>query len=527
MHIYRTFLSLLLLGVTCQLSAQFASNSPQLEVILEELKPFVACTEKVRVMQVKGRKKISYFDSSSLTIYVEEAAIKVAKSFKDKKKIKGALAFLVGHELAHFSQGCRVGVFPSVSFVQNQPLSSEKIEVEREADVYGSFFVYAVGEKDLDFIAEFLEKLYAEYKLESLNNPDYPSLKERIEIGISACHTASRLADVFEMGQYLMALGQYSVALECWEYLAQYLRYPELSYNLGLANFMLASKDSPYTYPLLLAKNPIDRGSLGMQKKTSKDYIESAIYHFSEGIKQQHPFQAQLGLSCTYIEGGQYDLARKALNSAKSMIDTVGKKQGDEKALILIAEAILAARTKKDNIARQELRKSILLATKYRKIVRYWCNCNRDILDGKPSRCFLFDPGGSQNTAYSVDDININKLEQPHSFRYDLPLTFNDQTATSRLKYRSLPNSSYYYYNQQGRSTIVLQRISNRKKSYKGLSINSSRSKVETLLGKASDSFRMFDGSYFVSFASDRILFKFSKYDLVQEWAFYGRSAIP
>jgi tetratricopeptide (TPR) repeat protein len=157
-----------------------------------------------------------------------------------------ALAFLLGHELAHYyANHGWVGDFgqQNADLEVGQALQEysaiRKIEVETEADYFGGFFGYVAGYRTLEVVPQLLTSIYAAYGLQE-NLEGYPSLAERQQIAQRSAEKVQLMIPVFEAGHRLLLLRQYSAAAQCFDHLSLTFPSREMLNNAGVARALRA-----------------------------------------------------------------------------------------------------------------------------------------------------------------------------------------------------------------------------------------------------------------------------------------------
>lgn len=153
-----------------------------------------------------------------------------------------AIAFLLGHELAHYYlRHGWVGDFGN-AFVSHDmgkkalkvASYEEVVKCEAEADYVGGFYGYLSGYDTFGMAPRVLNLIYSAYHLsEKLVN--YPSLIERKAIALKAEGNLRQIVPVFEVANRLLLLEQYEAAARLYEYLSQVFPSREMFNNAGVA----------------------------------------------------------------------------------------------------------------------------------------------------------------------------------------------------------------------------------------------------------------------------------------------------
>jgi len=208
---------------------------------------------------------------------------------------KDALAFLLGHELAHFY--CLHGWtadFASHSecdfrkVVENVTAKQVDGYNEGQADHFGSFFAYLAGYDIQTVIEPILDLIYKELNLDvNAINYGYPKLEDRKSIAKQAIVLLQNDVAVFQAGIKLLTIGQYQQAQWCFDYLAKDYTSREIIMNAGVARVLQATKlfnsrdvrNYPwcqYDYPFVIASKSGTEGRnvRGFASTTENDKIK-------------------------------------------------------------------------------------------------------------------------------------------------------------------------------------------------------------------------------------------------------------
>jgi hypothetical protein len=156
-----------------------------------------------------------------------------------------ALAFLLGHKwTGDFSRGfADLEVGRTLKSLQDN--RKKLIEIETEADYFGSLYSYIVGYGVADVVGPILGKIYADYGLDE-NLEGYPSLDERQIIAQRSQENLRRTIPIFEAGNRLLLIRRYEEAAHCFEFSARGLRIghplPQLNAAYGPPDHLIASR---------------------------------------------------------------------------------------------------------------------------------------------------------------------------------------------------------------------------------------------------------------------------------------------
>jgi len=217
-------------------------------------------------------KKVAAYVPSKNTIYIDEKVYGICRSFG--RDSLSALAFIIGHELAHaFQSEIRENKFRT-NFLAYDKNYSLDIQVEKVADIQGIFNAYVAGYNVMTVTPLLIDQIYTEYGLKGKNLPGYPSLEARKGSCAEALAVAENLIDVFEASNYLLVIGKPSLAGTGYEYILQYYQGREIYNNIGLS-YALSAQDywdpatDHFLYPMEADwQSKIDRSvsARGMEK---------------------------------------------------------------------------------------------------------------------------------------------------------------------------------------------------------------------------------------------------------------------
>lgn len=277
---------------------------------------------------------VAKYSPGSHKIVIEQKAIDLCKDFGDKDD--DALAFILGHELAHAFQG-HLDHSEETSFLAyNKAYSTStksKVDVklkEGEADVFGSFGAYLAGYEIHKVFPDLINTIYSTYGLTDKILPQYPSKSVRNKSAKKMMTKLDSLVHLYDLANYLSLSGNYVEASACYNEVGQSYKGIELTNNKGINNLLEALNMSklnsePYFYPLELDLN----SRLHKAKRTS-------------ATKDLNP-QEQMLFNFLLIDAIQaftecIDMDPNYLPSYVNMICALGIENEAEKALDFINE---------------------------------------------------------------------------------------------------------------------------------------------------------------------------------------------
>jgi tetratricopeptide (TPR) repeat protein len=194
-----------------------------------------------------------------------------------------ALAVFLAHELVHCYEKHDWEEHFGFEFAGQKMTTNIKdnqIEDETQADYLGGFLAYQAGFKTFGVMSQFLEKVYAAYDLKDENLKNYPTLKERKGIADTSEIKLNALIELFEMGNFLVAIEQYDDALEYYDKVVENFQSRELYNNIGVVATLTAMSKFPvselkYGFPVELDVR--SRMNSGTRGQTDKEYREEKL----------------------------------------------------------------------------------------------------------------------------------------------------------------------------------------------------------------------------------------------------------
>ena len=275
----------------------------------------------------------AYMSEESITIeYKLINLFCVEDNFEDK------IAFILSHELAHYylQHGWMLNTGLSYASTVGKSLKyksydlEEIKEAESQADIYAGFYGKIAGYKTLQFAEYTLNSVYESYNLpRSLKK--YPSYDERVKIINDKKDQANNLATVFEIGNILIKLEKYDLAIDAFRViLASKFNSREIYNNLGLSYLMYGisiseDKLSKLIYPVYIDFQT--RATVSKTRSTLNDSPEKMI------LKAKNYFERSINLDSDYIPAMQNLFVSKMLleKSAKSREVLVEEIQNNSK----------------------------------------------------------------------------------------------------------------------------------------------------------------------------------------------------
>ena len=255
---------------------------------------------------------------------------------------ENALAFFLGHELAHYHSNHEMknhyvrGFHEDMKGVAFKHVTSSHLpnvkkevtkalftsltqETEREADLEGGFLAYMAGYKTLNIGERLLKGSYAIYGLDTAAS-NYPSLSERIRIVNNTEKQLEDLINYFETGNLLIAIGEYEDALLYYQKVLLNFKSREIYNNIGVLyalNFLNKVRQDKFRYNFPLELD-LDSRLSSRDIPTNEELNEwllKAIENFDHAIAKDENYPiAQLNRACVHL--------LRAMNAKPSLVQT-------------------------------------------------------------------------------------------------------------------------------------------------------------------------------------------------------------
>ena len=278
---------------------------------------FLYFKPKLKIQDTKN--KVAAYLPGSRTIILELTTYEICQAMG--KDSLHALAFIIGHELAHSYQADVHKMGDGTNFLSYSDHIHTSVREEKTADIQGAFMAYLAGYRTNRIIATVIRSIYEEYDLVRKKLSKYPSLESRLATAEEVEEKVEELIQLFESGNYLTALGQYNFAAAAYGYIDKYYQGQEIFNNRGVnlllhaMNFTDKNVDF-YLYPLeietetRLAK-PLARGGLNDLTPTEMAYrldvVNQAIEQFEIAKKLNFGcYSCDINLMCAYNLRGDY-----------------------------------------------------------------------------------------------------------------------------------------------------------------------------------------------------------------------------
>lgn len=243
--------------------------------------------------------RVASYDPLHNHINIERPALKVCQQFGLERK--SALALLIGHELGHFLFAKRDHQTENAGFFCSGTQ-------EQQADILGVFLAYLARNDRLDdLVPVFIEKIYDIYvHAQKSYSAGYEPLKRRKLIAENVKQKAAQLRLCFLTGNYLIAAGEYELALDCYSFIEPYYKAREIAINQGLCKLLLAKNISNdgYFYPFhFISETQLDGIKVTTTDSEKQQLIDEAIHFFktAKRFKGGSDFAADIDILCASI----------------------------------------------------------------------------------------------------------------------------------------------------------------------------------------------------------------------------------
>lgn len=234
---------------------------------------------------------VAYYNAFLDEIVIEEEILELCRSFQEDST--NALAFVLGHELAHHNLGHTSSQFCPFHIkdaVVNNPLL---LQNEINADKMGNFYARLAGYSPCSLGEKLFHQIYQQFAIQ--NNVNYPSQNNRIALLQNNCQSADTLASLFYVAQKLANQQAYEPALTLFRHILQQFPNKEMYLNTAIVQLQwmvnegFETSDSLYQMPFLFEnkihfrKGLSPNGIRALLKKReiyleeSKQYLQKAL----------------------------------------------------------------------------------------------------------------------------------------------------------------------------------------------------------------------------------------------------------
>lgn len=242
------------------------------------------------IPEAEAESQAQYYPAYNV-IAISESLLEFAKKHEEQEST--ILALILGHELAH-----HYGKHSIRSAFAANSTNTARANLEAEADYFAIFFAYLAGYPTDALETDFLKDFYTTFEIDKTNNSHYPTLEKRITIYQEARQTINELAKVFQAGNQLLLIDEFTAAAKCFEFIATKFNSPEILNNAGVAHLQAATtlfstEEFPFSLPYeleevsnLSLRNGLRNDQLSQEERIQKRqaHLDLAIANFREAL---------------------------------------------------------------------------------------------------------------------------------------------------------------------------------------------------------------------------------------------------
>jgi len=448
-------------------------------------------------------------ESAPDTIFLEPQAVEVCLS--QGENWEAAIAFLLGHELAHYFQE---RIWPkSLPKVVELDCEAKLDDSELEADLYSLFIMRQIDFEPDEIMEDLLTKLWTKYSRKLTSEEDLDYLLCRASLTDSICSLVDHLWRTNQLANWLMAMQDtdaYQAALSLYQYLSQYVVHPEIENNIGLANLFIAlstpERDSnwyQFKYPILMDWDTPNRKDPGMRYH----YLSQAEKHLYKAF-QLAPQDIDISINVACLLDVQHKYYESTLLINKLVWrDDITQQQ---KSQLNLLKGILAAHQGQSEKANAHFRTGLEdNFPSWQEISRK----NLNILEGKKppiDRVFILE-----DHLDNVPNISRYKLRTDKVFHFE-------PDYTTSLQEDRLKNSDFFRISTD-RAQIDLQFTNSKHLSTtRGVKVGDSLANVRKaypdLVVEQSINHSL---GYFLVYPSRGLIFNMSSTNMATGWGVY------
>ena len=446
-------------------------------------------------------------------IIIEKKAINICKSFNEK--YEDALAFLIGHELAHFYQNHDWDMGFATSFLSEKETFNAKCKSEQEADTYGAFMAYLSGYDIINISASMLEKIYEGYNIPD-NISKYPSLDERKSVAKNAKNKAIELIRIYEFANYCSATGRNIQAKFCYDYLLNFIKTKEIYNNAGLATLAIGlSNKTCFKYPITLDLNNIINIRSGYEYfDGKKDLAQRAISYFRKAQNMDRYYVSALinkAIAYTLFEEDKYyekarSILETTLNISKKII---------EKEKVAIVKAIIYYEQNNHEEAIKILKD--LASNSTNELIKNYAAYNSAIIEGGDCDHTIIPQISIED---KIDAINLRKVSE--KFNNNILLN-KKETILFHIAFEEKPNSLITRFKIDNDGTItsfyLQQTTSLSLETKKGIKTGASYQAIKKAYPNAKMIESFHQKGKIIQLLDHKLIFILNEKDLVTEWS--------
>ncbi len=504
-YIYLLFLSLVFIN---PLVAR-TDNNEHVYQVYERLKAAIGDTNKqwpTLQIQQNGGQVLAYYRSKNL-IVIDQKLIDICHTMGERET--DALAFLIGHELTHFYQHLHwqkaefVGGFLTDRFA----FEAHKGE-EKEADLYGAFIAYVANYQPMKVVPDLIEAIYKGYNLNA-QIKNYPSLTERKMIANEVCNKVDELVQIFESGNYFMAMGEYASAASSYAHILQFVKYKQLYNNLGTALVATAiqipdGEEFFFQYPLAIHQEIPLRAAEDISRKV---VLEQAILNLQTAVRMDaKAFTIQLNLASAYLLSKDY-LKANLLIKELFLLSTTAK----EKASLHLLKGIAFAQQGRKKDGKRHFEQALQLSRE--EHIRLIAAYNLNAIKGIFKKRERVSPTSPTAIIKGID------LTYQNDFPYTEVYLKNVFSPSSKIiELHQLPQTLLCQVHSEADNFALLRTNDRNERTTNYLGVGSTVQQIRATFPRSKAKVLANSQGYFLSYPSHKLIFKMVA-DRVVEWA--------
>ncbi len=475
-------------------------------------------------------------------IMLEEKGYDLCASFG--KDSLNALAAFLSHELTHCYEKHDWEEYFASEFKGNglgNEVSDDAKEDEIQADYLGGFLSYQAGFNPFGIMPRFLDTVYSAYNLTDADLSKYPKKEERKSISKESEEKLKKLLDLFEMGNFLVALEEYDDALEYYYKVLEDFQSREIFNNLGVLSTLSAMKhftplENKFAFPVELDVE--SRMRVGSRGDNAKEFREEKLLEaidFFEKARQFDSFYpiAYLNEGCAHALLGisQRDFSELEWQDAENAglrAIRIAKDDPENKTTLVNAQVLLGilSALKNDSTSAQlhfhealkmdsthflaKANRNVLTNVKNLVSLKAATNLADEVIDDQPFNSLRLNADNKKWDILADDDYKITLLGKAYDHSFILANTSTKGTGSNRVK-----KNTYLHYTAAAYA----------QPSSKGIRIGDPLSKVtqSDKYGEPQSRMSLGKGTFlrYIQDATTGVIFQFDEDNKLVRWCIY------
>lgn len=425
---------------------------------------------------------------------------------------KEAVAFLLGHELAHFYKNHGwIGEF-GLQAAGLPALSTAQLTIyEGQADLFGGFFSQMAGLGKPGIPEKITEAIYSYFNL-SDPRPGYLPLKARIQLIKEAENKLRRLVPLFETANYMFVLNHHKPSTVVFQYIAQQFQSREILNNIGVSLLaqsipLLSVEQQSFAYPFEL--DPETRlaspkveffGFDGGGGELDRLLSEAERFFKQAQLRDPNYLPSFINEATTWLLKGNVDYAWAISQRALAMAQQKDDSHAAADSKIIMGIAVMM----KGNPGKA---RELFLEAKPGNSI--YAELNLKVGNQQPADARPVKRMAPKNEL--IDERSLNDLARKDSIEY-----FNEGELTISI----IEGDSWRAYdvvNKSKRHLFAATKSDYKGKTALGIGIGSSLSEVTERYGAPNRNINLTFG-HFLVFENSKIVFKIGADDKVGQW---------